>query len=325
MRPNIICITPIKDIKGVAKILKKTGKLTLLEDPDENKLKKIIHKFDAIFTNPNKSKVYLSEKILKHAHNLKVICTASTGTNHIDKNYVKRRNIKVLSLTNERKLINKISSTAEHALGLTINSLRNINSASSAVLKGEWNFSKYIGRQFNTLTVGVIGLGRLGKKYSNYCNSLGSKVLYYDPFKKIKIHYLKKQTKLNSLLEKSDVISIHVHLTEKTKELINSRTLKKMKKNVLIINSSRGELVNEKDMINFLKQNKEAKYATDVIAYENKKLKNNKIIKFAKFKKNQVIITPHIGGMPIEARELAFNHAATLLNNFFKKYFEKKI
>ena len=131
-------------------------------------------------------------KILDKAKKLKVIAT-STGTNHIDLNYAKKKKIKIISLKEERKLINKISSTAEHALALTLASIRNIAISNKSVLLGEWDYTKFIGHQMNFLTVGIIGFGRLGKKYANYCKSSSKSIfliLIKSLFKKINLVFL---------------------------------------------------------------------------------------------------------------------------------------
>ena len=104
----------------------------------------------------NKSKIFLGEDILSFAPNLIAIATASTGTNHIDKDYALSRNINVFSLTEERDVIKKISSTAEHAFTLTLSSLRRVIQSHNEALDGEWDYTKYIGRQMNFLTIGII-------------------------------------------------------------------------------------------------------------------------------------------------------------------------
>ena len=315
---NILSITPIEHIKNVKNQLNKIGKLKILPNPNSKQVEKEIHKYSAIFTNPNKSKVFIGKKILDRAKKLKVIATASTGTNHIDLKYAKKKRVKVISLKEERKLINKISSTAEHALALTLASIRNIIISNKSVLSGEWDYTKFIGHQMNFLTVGVIGFGRLGKKYANYCKSLGSKVFFFDPYKKSFSKKIKKISNLKKLLQISDIISLHVHLEESTYHLVNKSFLSKLKKNIIIINTARGDVVNESDLIHFLKKNKNAKYATDVLEKEIFTKKNNKLIRYSKKNQKQILITPHIGGMTVEAQELAYNFAAKKLASFIK-------
>ena len=189
---KILVITPVHHISGIANSLEKIGEVTYLDDPTIEEVCNIISTFDAIYTNPNKSKVFIGKEVLEAAQNLRVICTASTGTNHIDKLYAEKLQIPILALTEEREVINKISSTAEQAFALTLSGLRHISAGHSAVLKGEWDYTKFIGRQMNALTIGVIGYGRLGSIYANFCKAFGSRVLIYDPYKKIKMMHMNK-------------------------------------------------------------------------------------------------------------------------------------
>ena len=135
---KVLVITPVKHINGVIGKLETIGCVTYLDDPLPSDLIQIIDQYDAIFTNPNKSKIFLGKDILSKARNLKVISTASTGTNHIDLNYTGENNIKILALTEERSAINLITSTAEHAFALTLSSLRNVVLSSKDVFDGNW-------------------------------------------------------------------------------------------------------------------------------------------------------------------------------------------
>ena len=120
------------------------------------------------------------------------------------------------------------------------------------------------------------------------------------------------------LLSMSDVISLHVHVTDETKNMIDKNCLNQMKPGVLIINTSRGEIINEPDLIEYLSRNKFAKIATDVLADEIRNREDSPLLNFA-LKSNQVIVTHHIGGMTKEAQEIAYNHAANLLGRYFDK------
>ena len=315
--PKILVITPVKHIAGVSSILEEIGLVTYMEDPDLTDLLKVIVRYDAIFTNPNKSKIFIGKEIMDAAINLKVICTASTGTNHIDKAYAAKKNIPILSLTEEREVINQISSTAELAFGLTMAGLRHIVRGHNAVLKGEWDYTRYIGRQMNALTIGVVGFGRLGTMYANYCRAFGSKVIVYDPYKEVKQGF-KQANKISELLNDSDVVAIHVHVTEETQNMFNQSLFSQMKKDVLFVNTSRGDIVNETDAVNFLRDNPQAKIATDVLSDEIRNRLSSPLLKFS-YESEQIIITPHIGGMSREAQEIAYTHAAKRLNFFYAK------
>ena len=317
MKYNILVITPVGHIKGVPEILEAAGKVTYMDDPSSEKVISIINGYDAIFTNPNKSKVFIGKEILDAAKNLKVICTASTGTNHIDKPYAAELGLTILSLTEERKVINRISSTAELAFSLTLASLRHVVKGHKAVLEGEWDYEKYIGRQMNCITIGSIGYGRLGSMYSKYCKAFDSRVLVYDPYKTVKDQGIEQVDNLEYLLKESDVIAIHVHVTKETIEMINKSCFDLMKKDVVLVNTSRGDMVNEVDLVNFLQSNPNSRVATDVLADEIKNRMSSPLLKYA-LESEQVIITPHIGGMCREAQEIAYGHAAKILRNFLK-------
>lgn len=312
---KILVITPVKHINFLCEILEASGNVTYMEDPNFSDVIEIISQFDVIFTNPNKSKVFIGEELLRIGTNLKLIVTASTGTNHIDMGIAKKMGIEIISLTKEKNITEKISSTAELAFGLTLNSLRNIYISHKNALRGEWDYTQYIGRQMNALTVGVIGYGRLGRMYANFCKAFGSKIIAYDPHKKIEDKDIKQVKSINELLNISDVISFHVHVSPETTNMADKKIFSQMKSNVLIVNTARGEIINEKDLVDFLKKNPDARVATDVLANEIKGRKDSLLFNYA-LESESVIITQHIGGMTTEAQEIAYNHVAKKLKSY---------
>ena len=316
MKPKILVITQINHIEGVLKNLKKVGKVINAGDVKINKIKKNLKDCSAIYTNPNKSKIYIGKNLIEEAKKLKVIATASTGTNHIDLDYAKRKKIKIKSLKKEKKIINKISSTAELSFALTLSLIRNINPSYKDVMNGNWDYEKFIGRQLNFLTVGIIGYGRLGKYYAKYCRAFGSKILIYDPYikKSEKNHEFKN---LDYLLKNSDILALHIHADKKNYKFMNKKKLSKLKKNVAIINTSRGEVIDESSLVDFLKKNKKAKVATDVLFDEIRNRLKSRLLNYAKKNQNQVLITPHIGGMTTEGQNIAYNAVVKKLERFF--------
>ena len=309
---KILVITPVNHIPNVASGLAAIGQVDFLDDPSARELKSVLHDYDAIFTNPNKSKIFLGPEILKKAKKLKVICTASTGTNHIDLDYANKHGIEVLCLKEERKVINKISSTAEHAFSLMLSSIRNINAAHQSVLAGKWDYCPFVGKQLNCLNIGILGFGRLGKKFAKFANAFTDQITIFDPYKKVRNKNYTQVEDLSQLANDCDVISIHVHVTEETTGMIDSHFLERVKDSVLFVNTSRGEIVDEAAMVGFLKQNPQASLATDVLRDEIRNRDSSPLFKYAK-SSDQVLITPHIGGMTIHAQAIAYNHAVELL------------
>ncbi len=313
---KILVITPTSHLNKVNKILDSIPLTQIIYLPEcTNGEFKNHSDCTAIFTNPNKSKVFLGRENLKNFNKLKFICTASTGTVHIDKEFCREKEIEIISLTEERSVINKIPSTAEHAFALMLSAIRNIPESITSVRNGNWDYEPFIGRQIKDLTIGVIGYGRLGTFFANYCDAFGSQVIVYDPYKDVNHPRICQCKSLDELTIKSDVVSLHVHVTKETTQMINHSFLKNCKTSLILINTSRGEIINEEDLLLFLKNNKSSKYATDVLSSEINGTANNLIKKYSNNNPNQAIITPHIGGMTKEAQNMAFGHAAYLLKD----------
>ena len=303
---TIICTTPIDHLKGLKKNLKKRGKLIYKPNIKKKELKKTLEKnkkINIIFCNPNRQGYILDKEILLNS-SVKLINTASTGLNHINQNDCKKLGIKILSLTKDIKLIRKLPSTSELSFGLMINLQRNIFQSFKSVKNKKWDYKPFIGQELSSLTIGIIGFGRLGNFMAKYAKAFGMKVFYYDPFKNSKNY---EKTNLKRLVQNSDVISMHAHVNDETKYMINKKILRLAKKKPIIINTSRGELVNEKDIIWALKNKKISGYGADVIEKEFVDIEKSPIIK--NINKYNIIVTPHIGGMTYQGQERAYNYA----------------
>ena len=156
-----------------------------------------------------------------------------------------------------------------------------------------------MGRQIKDLKIGIIGYGRLGKMMKKYCDAFDAKTYVYDPYIDI------EQTSLKEMFEKCDVISLHVHVTPETKYMINKHIIGLSKKNPYIINTSRGEIVNEVDIVDSLKIGLISGYGTDVVENEFDDLTKSPIIKAMNEGEN-IIVTPHVGGMTYEGQTKAY-------------------
>lgn len=309
---KILCITPIEHIPGIKDLLSSLGELTIFPDPTPSDIEIMDKDFNIIFTNPNKSKIYIGKDLFYDWKDLTCVCTASTGTVHIEKNFLKEKKIKLISLTKEYHVINSISSTAELAFTIMMASLRNLIPANQSVHEGIWNYELFVGRQMDKLNICIFGYGRLGTMFSKFTESFGSKIYVYDPYKKIPNNFTNLNNIDNDVLNQMDVISIHMHVNDETKNFFDKNFFDKLKPSVLIINTSRGELVNEDDLIDFLDKNPKASIASDVLSGEIFGFEKSKLYQYSK-KSSQVILTPHIGGMTIDAQEIAYSHAVNLL------------
>ena len=301
---RILCLTPIKHLDGVFEYLKSFGRVDYLPDSPDNVIRDTLSilDYDLIFCNPNKQNYMLDEYILKHFNG--TILTASTGLNHIDIDYCKQRGIKVLSHKNDTRFLNDLPSTAELAFGLMSSMLRNIPSSFEDVKVGGWDYDMHMGHQLQGKSIGIIGYGRLGKMMTKYCWAFGMNVRLYDPYE--------GYNDLDSLLKESDIISLHVHANDETRHMIDKKTLGIMKNNSYIVNTSRGEIVNEHDIVDALRSGKLKGYATDVIEDEYGNRENSPILNGIKEGLN-ILVTPHVGGMTWEGQQKAYKWSISKL------------
>ena len=209
-----------------------------------------------MFTNPNNSRVFLGKEILENS-NLKCITTTSTGTIHIDMDYAKK-NINIINLSREIEVLEGITSTAEHAFLLMLSGIRNIFPAVNSVSKKSWNYEPFVGRQLTSLEIGVMGYGRLGKMFANYSKAFSANVRIYDPF--VKCEEYPQYKNLKDFLNNLDVLSLHIHASKENLGIINKDFLSYCKNGLLIVNTSRGEIVNESDLLSYLNKNNKSKY-----------------------------------------------------------------
>ena len=304
---KIAVITPVKHLEGIEKLLATKGNVVYYETASKLEVKKALlkHQIDTILCNPNQQ-TYKIDKELLDGTKVTLINTCSTGMNHIDVDYCNDNNIKIYSLTKDMDLINDLPSTSELAFGLMMSLLRKIPQGKNHVSEYNWDYTQFMGRQIKDLNIGIIGYGRLGKMMFNYCKAFGANVYVYDPYVS---HTF---SNLEEIFTKCDVISLHVHVTDETKYMINKDLFGSIKKDCYIINTSRGEIVNENDIVEGLKSKTITGYGTDVIEHEFDLLFLSPIIKAMNEGEN-IIITPHVGGMTVEGQTKAYTWAINKL------------
>jgi D-3-phosphoglycerate dehydrogenase len=261
--------------------------------------------------------IVLDNEIYNTARRLKVIATPSTGTDHIDLTEAEKRGILVLSLKNDLTFLRGVTSTAEQALGLLLSVVRRIPSSFDSVKRGEWTRESIKGNMLSGKTLGIIGFGRLGEMMSEYGTALRMNILATDPNKIIDRKYV-SQVSLNELLEQSDIITLHLHLNEQTRHLIDSDQFKIIKDGAIIINTSRGAIINEEAMVEALESGKLGGAGLDVLATELEgDIGNSAIVQYAR-QNNNVVISPHVGGATYEAQEMAYTQTASKVKDWFE-------
>jgi len=315
----LICLTMIDDLPEVKSNLErlcasKQWDLKYLNAPSLDVLMGFKDDIKAIYMNPNKSHVVFNSQVLSALKNLEVLCTASTGTVHIDLEEAEKLGIKIINIKKYQEVLKKIPSTAELAFTLTMDGLRKVTkSHNEAINEFSWDFEKYIGKQIKDLKVGVIGYGRLGRIYSDMMLNAGANVSLLDP--RLSIDFEVDLTEFKQQLHSFDVIALHIH-AEGNEGFINESFFQQMRRDVVLVNTSRGEIVEHAALFSFLVDNPNAMYCTDVIPTESNDHERNNFIEQVSNIPN-IIITQHIGGMSTGARKLAFGLASELLLNYY--------
>jgi D-3-phosphoglycerate dehydrogenase len=188
----------------------------------------------------------VDQEVINAGPRLKVIVTATTGLDHIDIAYTRSRGIKVLSLEGETRFLNSIPATAEHTWALLLALVRRIPWDFRSVLNGEWDRDAFRGHDLKDKHLGIVGLGRIGKKVARYALAFGMKVRVYDPYKRGTVSSQVTQFgSLGKLLTSSDIVSLHVPLNSRTEGLIGEKEFDLMKPGTLLVNTSRGPVIDE--------------------------------------------------------------------------------
>ncbi len=295
-----ILITENKDFsKEALKILESIEDVEIIsKNLNKEELKKYVKDVDVIWI---RLKNYIDKEILENTK-IKYIVTATTGLNCIDLQYTKKKRIKVLSLKGEEKFLQNVRATPEFTITCILALLRNIKNASNAVDDYNWNRDYFKGNEIYGKTIGIIGYGRVGRIVARYLKCFGANILVCEKKEKRMPKYIKKVT-LDEIFKKSDIVTLHVNYEEENINMINQKLFDLIDKPIYFINTARGELVNEQDLIQAIKENKVIKAAVDVLNHEARnKIKNNKLLKFA-IDSNRVLITPHLGGCTKESME----------------------
>lgn len=250
----------------------------------------------------------IDEEMCKAMKNVKLIQQPSTGFDHIDIEACKRHGIPVANAGGANAV-----SVAEYTVMAALVLMKRIPYAHERTVAGEWPQWKLMDMGTFDLygkTWGIIGFGRIGREVASRVMSFGAKILYHDikRYEELEHEMGVEHADLGKLLRTSDVVSIHVPLTEKTREMIGERELRMMKPTAVFINPSRGELVDEEALARALKNRWIFGAAIDVYSSEPPD-ENHPLIKLAREGGVNILLTPHIAGANADARSRIIEHS----------------
>ena len=312
---NIFNAEPHDYSPKARRILQTLGELTE-EACDRTRLLEVIPDVDVLIVRLGH---HIDEEFFQCAKRLKVIVTATTGLNHIDLDAARAKNVQVLCLRGEREFLDTLTATAELTWALLLGLVRRVASAHQHVITGGWDRDKFRGRQLKNKVLGIIGYGRLGSIVAEYGRAFRMRVLACDPFVG-KMPDWVERVELDALLHRSDVISLHVNFNETTKGLLGDAAFARIKHGSVLINTSRGELLDEHAMLGALESGRLAGAALDVLAGEALKdpvwPENSPVWHYARTHDN-LLLLPHVGGATLESMEETEIFMAKKLVEFF--------
>lgn len=283
------------------------GEMTVYDNTNPEDVAYRINEADVIFVN----KVRLNEENLKDAKNLKLICEAATGYDNIDTAYCKRANIAVCNVPGY-----SVHSVAQVTVSMVLYLANHLPKYTGYTKSGEYssgkgaNILKPVFSELYGKTWGIVGYGAIGKKVAEVARAFGCNILAY---KRTPVDDV-KCCDIDYLMENSDIISVHIPLSDETRGLISQERIAKMKKSAILVNTARGLVTDEKALCTAVKEGKIAGFGTDVYSsepfpkespfYEIKDLDN-------------VCLTPHMAWGAKEARERCFNEMLINMQAFF--------
>lgn len=280
--------------------MNRLGEVTIYDRTSSELIYERVKGNEIIITN----KTELRKDVLEKCPEVKYIGVFATGYNIIDIDYCKKNNIVVTNIPSYGT-----DAVAQHVFALLLELTNHVGEHSVRTINGKWAKSKdfcFWDKSIISLsgkTMGIIGAGKIGLKTGEIARAFGMNVIYTNSSEEVKkISDKVCYDTLNNLLLKSDVVSLHCPLTNKTSELINRKSLSKMKKHAFLINTSRGGLINEKDLYDALDKNIISGSGIDVLSIEPP-------VDNILLKAKNIIITPHIAWAAKEARERLLNTA----------------
>ena len=270
----------------------------------QDEIKELLPKADALII---RSATKVNVDTLEMAPNLKYVIRAGEGTDNIDKAACATKGVKVSNTPGANN-----NSAAEHAIALMMTTLRNTASAHKKMKEGGWDKSLYTGLELANKKVGIVGFGRIGQIVAKRIAGFEPEVVFYDPFlEKSDIPYARKAKDLEEVFSTCDIITLHTPLMEATKNLIGADLLSKMQPHSILINASRGGIVEENALLETLKNNKIRGAGFDVFATEP--LPADSPLR----ELDNLILSPHLGASTEEAQLRVGKMAVNQIQEFF--------
>jgi len=301
-RPHMLVTSDCRVCPEALAPLRQIGDVDYQFGLTRDDMRDIVGRYDAIMCD---GMVVLDRDLLASAARLRVVATPSTGTDHIDKPYLSERGISFIALTTEYDVIEQFTATAEGSWALLLAAIRRLPQDFQRAKRGIRGLEDPYERrpQLSGKTLGVVGYGRLGRMVGEYGKAFRMRVLAFDR-RNIDVPDV-AQVDLDTLLAESDVISLHLHLTDETRFIIDRQRFEQMKPGVVLVNTARGDLLDEDALVDALESRHVSAAGLDVVHDEwDPQLAEHRLHAYAR-SHNNLILTPHTASSCAEACGIA--------------------
>lgn len=245
-----------------------------------------------------RSKTPADKELIQAGENLKFLARSGAGMDQVDLEYAARRNIVLLNAPEGNR-----DAVAEHVLGLLLNLINKLRNSDIQVRNKIWDREGNRGVELMHRTFGIIGFGNMGEAVSKRLQGFGCKVIAYDKYKKGFANDFVEEVELEEFFERADIVSFHIPLTPETKFYVNDEFIECFKKNIILLNTARGEILPLKSLVKYLKLGKILAAGLDVL--ENEKMakltEEQSTLMDDLFRMENVLFTPHVGGWTVES------------------------
>jgi D-3-phosphoglycerate dehydrogenase len=242
---------------------------------------------------------HIHKGLFTHKNRCKVIATPVTGIDHIDEETCKKWGIQIVCLRGETEFLQEVRATAEMTIALTLALLRHLVPAANHTLQGHWDRDLFRGQEIYKKTVGIVGMGRLGRITGSYFQAMGARVIGYDKREDFPQEF-EQAPSLTGLIDASDIISIHLSYNADTKGMFDSTLFRHFSKDKILVNTARGGIVDEAALLASLQEGRLGGAALDVLQHEDKISADHPLLAYARQYSN-LLIVPHIGGNTYES------------------------
>jgi len=249
-----------------------------------------------------RSRIIIDKELIDKAVNLRFVARVGAGMESIDTKYCESKGISCLNSPEGNR-----DAVGEHCIGMLLSLMNNLNKADREVKTGIWLREANRGIELNAKTVGIIGYGNMGSCFAKKLSGFGCKVISYDKYKTGYEDKYTIETQMSNIFKEADIVSFHIPLRDETNYLVNDVFISKFNKPIIIINTSRGPIVETEALVRALKTGKIIAAALDVIEYEESSFEKTKeMTKFSDFRylaeSDKVIMSPHIAGWTVESK-----------------------